>query len=162
MKSDTAIKSSLVVKSPSAGGRGLKCRLGRGVQGLPVVALRGRAWIEIWCRPNYLQRQRVALRGRAWIEMNNLPNVVSSTDVALRGRAWIEMNNLPNVVSSTDVALRGRAWIEIEKQVRKPIGNPSPSAGGRGLKLLLLLRQSLNMQVALRGRAWIEIGRWRS
>ena len=77
----------------------------------------------------------VALRGRAWIEIfcNRLNDKI--TNVALRGRAWIEMGISIGIFSGIHVALRGRAWIEISawsSQRNKCF--VSPSAGGRGLK----------------------------
>ena len=35
------------------------------------VALRGRAWIEIWRLDAFLPLTPVALRGRAWIEIDS-------------------------------------------------------------------------------------------
>ena len=56
-----------------------------------LVALRGRAWIEIICSPHFQTIATVALRGRAWIEINVSQVVGHTLCVALRGRAWIEI-----------------------------------------------------------------------
>ncbi len=57
-----------------------------------LVALRGRAWIEIVCSSQKDYIVRVALRGRAWIEIDMSTPLTLTLTVALRGRAWIEIH----------------------------------------------------------------------
>ncbi len=123
------------LKSPSAGGRGLKLNywhMARDFDASPSAGGRG---LKLLLVVFLIINLEVALRRRAWIETSPFPSSSWSSCVALRRRAWIETKKAEHAAYKENVALRRRAWIETI-QARRMLAKfgKSPSAGGRGLK----------------------------
>ena len=51
------------------------------------------------CTSDSISKRLVALRGRAWIEIVTDAKIILNTTVALRGRAWIEIILLVRIIS---------------------------------------------------------------
>jgi len=157
----------------------LKFYLKTNSQNTAAVALRARAWIEIFSACMSVICSGVALRARAWIEISSSGNTMKlDKSPSVRGRG-LKFLFAQYLLLLTYVTLRARAWIEIfVKNLRfRYILSPSvrgrglkflklrgcaaailsPSVRGRGLKYVGHAKLATITAVALRARAWIEI-----
>ena len=128
------------------------------LDGISIVALFTRAWIEIGRTTNSTNPIKVALFTRAWIEiyfwyMFSIDNISSPS---LRGRGLKYPQTVPKPAVTESPSLRGRG-LKCRRRGRSDIRGESPSLRGRGLKLSKKSVKILRQSVALFTRAWIEI-----